>query len=145
LRARPEQTQSEDLTDASFLSRLLVLPANVRLDWKVIARYKHFSLFGLVFCNKEKKFYDIDVQVISDVQRKEDAATYTCTARNDEGYSARSDLEVSVMGRKTFSSYFYIYTDILRKYGYVGTHASEYAFTCVFMNKYAYNMSTWLY
>ena len=37
--------------------------------------------------------------VISDVQRKEDAATYTCMARNDEGYSARSDLEVSVMGR----------------------------------------------
>jgi hypothetical protein len=33
------------------------------------------------------------------VQRKEDAATYTCMARNDEGYSARSDLEVSVMGR----------------------------------------------
>jgi hypothetical protein len=37
--------------------------------------------------------------VISDVQRKEDAATYTCMARNDEGYSARSDLEVTVMGR----------------------------------------------
>ena len=26
------------------------------LDWKVIARYKHSSLFGLVFCNKEKSF-----------------------------------------------------------------------------------------
>ncbi len=25
----------------SFLGKLLVLPANVRLDWKVIARYKH--------------------------------------------------------------------------------------------------------
>jgi len=35
LRARPEQTQSEDLSDVSFLDKLLVLPANV------IARYKH--------------------------------------------------------------------------------------------------------
>jgi hypothetical protein len=52
----PEQTQSEDLSDASFLGKLLVLPANVRLDWKVITRYKQSSLFGLVFCNKEKSF-----------------------------------------------------------------------------------------
>jgi hypothetical protein len=37
-----------------------VLPTNVRLDWKVIARYKHSSLFGLVFYNEEKKFYNID-------------------------------------------------------------------------------------
>ncbi len=56
MRARPEQTQWEDLSDASFLVKLLVLPANVGLDWKVIARYKHSSLFGLVFFSKEKKF-----------------------------------------------------------------------------------------
>jgi hypothetical protein len=31
-----------------FLGKLLVLPANVWLDWKVIARYKHSSLFGLI-------------------------------------------------------------------------------------------------
>jgi hypothetical protein len=37
-----------------------VLPANVRLEWKVIARYKHSSLFGLVISNIEKKFYNID-------------------------------------------------------------------------------------
>ena len=42
--------------------------------------------------------------VISDVQRKEDAAKYTCNARNDEGYSARSDLDVSVMGKKKYST-----------------------------------------
>jgi hypothetical protein len=35
--------------------KLLVLPGNVRLDWKVIAKYKHSSLFGLVVCNEEKK------------------------------------------------------------------------------------------
>jgi len=45
LKARPEPTQLECLSDASFLGKLLVLPANVRLDWKVIARYKHSSLF----------------------------------------------------------------------------------------------------
>jgi len=43
-----------------ILGKLLVLPANVRLDWKVIARYKHSSLFGLVVSNEREKFYDID-------------------------------------------------------------------------------------
>ena len=57
---RPEQTQLEDISDASFLGKLLVLPANVRLGWNVIARYKHSSLFGLVISNEEKKFYNID-------------------------------------------------------------------------------------
>jgi hypothetical protein len=38
--------------------QLLVLPANIILDWKVIARYKHFSLFGLVISKEEKKFYN---------------------------------------------------------------------------------------
>ncbi len=37
MRARPEKTQFEDLSDASFLGKLLVFPPNVRLDWKVIA------------------------------------------------------------------------------------------------------------
>jgi hypothetical protein len=55
LRARPEPTQLEHLSDASFLGKLLVLPAN---DWKVTARYKHYSLFGLVISNEGKKFYN---------------------------------------------------------------------------------------
>ncbi len=37
MRERPEPTQLEHLSDASFLGKLLVLPANVRLDWKMIA------------------------------------------------------------------------------------------------------------
>jgi hypothetical protein len=57
---RPEQTQLESLSDASFLDKLLVLPANVRLDSKVIARYKHSSLFGLVVSNEGNKFYNIE-------------------------------------------------------------------------------------
>jgi hypothetical protein len=55
LRARPEQTQLQDFSDASFLGKLLVLPANVGLGWKVISRYKHSSLFGLVISKEEKK------------------------------------------------------------------------------------------
>ncbi len=39
-----------------------MLPANVRLDWKVIASYKHSSLFGLVISNGGKKFYNIDTR-----------------------------------------------------------------------------------
>jgi hypothetical protein len=58
-KARAEPTQLECLSDASFLGKLLVLPANVRLDWKVIARYKHTSLFGLVISNEGKKFYNM--------------------------------------------------------------------------------------
>ena len=56
MRARPEPTQMEHISAASFLGKLIVLLANVRLDWNVIARFKHSSLFGHVFCNEEKKF-----------------------------------------------------------------------------------------
>jgi hypothetical protein len=62
LRARPETTQLEHLSDASFLGKLLVLPANVILDWKVIAKYKHSSLFGLVVSYEGNKFYKIDAR-----------------------------------------------------------------------------------
>jgi hypothetical protein len=53
----------EDLSDASFLDKVLMLPAPIRLDWKVIARYKHTSLFDLVVSNEEKKFYNIDTRL----------------------------------------------------------------------------------
>jgi len=56
LRARPEPTQLKRLSDASFLGKLLMLPANVRLDWKVIAKYKHSNLFVLVVNNKRTSF-----------------------------------------------------------------------------------------
>ncbi len=50
----------EDLSDASFLGKLLVLPANVRLDWKFFAWCKHSSLLGLVVTNEESFFFNID-------------------------------------------------------------------------------------
>ncbi len=63
MKARPEETQLEDLSDASLLGKLLVLPTNVRQDWKVIARYKHSSLLGLIISDEEKKFYNIDTRL----------------------------------------------------------------------------------
>jgi hypothetical protein len=60
LRARPEQTQLEDLSDASFFVKLLVLPANVRLDWKVIVRYNTLAYLDSSSATKKKKFYNID-------------------------------------------------------------------------------------
>jgi hypothetical protein len=72
LRARPEPIQLEDLSDASILSKLLVLPANVKLDWKVIARYKHSSFFGLIVTNDEKKFYNMDT--CADLDEKNSSA-----------------------------------------------------------------------
>jgi hypothetical protein len=50
----------EYLSDASFLGKLLVFPANIRLDWKVIASYKHSSLFGFINSDKGKMFYNIN-------------------------------------------------------------------------------------
>ncbi len=50
----------EHLSDTSFLGKLLVFLANVILDWKFIASYKHSSLFCLPSVMKEKKFYNID-------------------------------------------------------------------------------------
>ncbi len=56
----------EDLPDASILGKLLVLPANVRLDWKVIATYKHSSLSS---DTKEKSFerWHLEVAVVETV------------------------------------------------------------------------------
>jgi hypothetical protein len=49
-------------SDASFSGMLLVFPENVILDWKVIASYKHSSLFGLIDGDKGKRFYNIDTK-----------------------------------------------------------------------------------
>jgi hypothetical protein len=51
----------ERFSDASFFGKLLMLPANVRLDWKVIARYKDSSLFGLIISNEGKKVLCVKV------------------------------------------------------------------------------------
>ena len=65
-----------------------------RITWEKDGRQLPF--------NDRQTVYPNGTLVILDVQRKEDAASYTCIARNDEGYSARSDLEVTVMGKPFF-------------------------------------------
>jgi hypothetical protein len=47
----------------SFLGKLLVLPPNVRLDWKMIARYKCSSLFGLDVSDEGKSFITLTLGV----------------------------------------------------------------------------------
>ena len=54
LRARPEPTQLEDLSDASFVGKLLVLPANVRLDWKLIRCTNTLAYLASSSVTKEK-------------------------------------------------------------------------------------------
>jgi hypothetical protein len=46
----------------------LVFPPNDRLDWKVIASYKHSSFFGLIDSDKGKKFYNIDTMCFNKQQ-----------------------------------------------------------------------------
>jgi hypothetical protein len=47
------------------LGKLLVFPANVRLDCKVIASYKHSSLLGVVISDEGKMFYKIGTSMSS--------------------------------------------------------------------------------
>jgi hypothetical protein len=61
LRARPEPTQFEHLSGTSFLGKLLVFLANVRLDWKVIASYTNtLAYFGLPPVTEKKMFENTD-------------------------------------------------------------------------------------
>ncbi len=46
----------EDLSDASFLGKLLVLPANVRLDWKVFAGANTLAYLASSSATKKKSF-----------------------------------------------------------------------------------------
>jgi hypothetical protein len=50
----------EDISDSYLLGKILVVPASVRLYWKVIVRYKHSSLFCLIISNEGNEFYNID-------------------------------------------------------------------------------------
>ena len=46
----------EHLSDASFVGKLLVFPANVRLDWKVIAITNTLAYLALSTVTKENYF-----------------------------------------------------------------------------------------
>ncbi len=62
LEGKARANPMEHLSDTSFLGKFLAFPPNVRLDWKVIASYKHSSLLGLVISDEGKKFYNIDTR-----------------------------------------------------------------------------------
>lgn len=49
--------------------------------------------------NRKQKVFANGTLIIENVERNSDQATYTCVAKNSEGYSARGALEVEVMGK----------------------------------------------
>jgi hypothetical protein len=54
-----DRASLEDLSDASFLGKLLVLPEKVRLDWKVFARLPGINTLAYLAslsATKEKSF-----------------------------------------------------------------------------------------
>jgi hypothetical protein len=56
--------------------------------------------------NRKQKVFPNGTLIIENVERQSDQATYTCVARNSQGYSARGTLEVQVMGESP--SHFFI-------------------------------------
>ncbi len=56
MRARSEPTQLKHLSDVSFMGKLLVLAAIVRLDWKVIASANTLAYMASSTVRKEKCF-----------------------------------------------------------------------------------------
>lgn len=49
--------------------------------------------------NRKQKVFPNGTLIIENVERNSDQATYTCVAKNAEGYNARGALEVQVMGK----------------------------------------------
>lgn len=49
--------------------------------------------------NRKQKVFPNGTLVIENVERLSDQATYTCVAKNAQGYTDRKNLEVSVMGK----------------------------------------------
>lgn len=57
--------------------------------------------------NRKQKVFPNGTLIIENVERNSDQATYTCVAKNAEGYSARGALEVQVMGKQNVLIHFY--------------------------------------
>ena len=49
--------------------------------------------------NRKQKVFPNGTLIIENVDRNQDQATYTCVAKNAEGYSARGSIEVEIMGK----------------------------------------------
>ncbi len=63
-----------------LMGKLLLFPSNVILDWKVIAGYKHCSLFCLIDSDEGKRFYNIDTRFAlkGRFQREGDHFSFFC-------------------------------------------------------------------
>ncbi|XP_043064005.1 Down syndrome cell adhesion molecule-like protein Dscam2 isoform X9 [Drosophila ficusphila] len=57
--------------------------------------------------NRKQKVFPNGTLIIENVERNSDQATYTCVAKNQEGYSARGSLEVQVMVAPQISPFFF--------------------------------------
>lgn len=55
--------------------------------------------------NRKQKVFPNGTLIIENVERQSDQATYTCLAKNSNGYSARGNLEVQVLGKFFFTHY----------------------------------------
>lgn len=61
--------------------------------------------------NRKQKVFQNGTLIIENVERLSDQATYTCVARNAQGYSARGQLEVQVMGESPYPILFILFCD----------------------------------
>ncbi|XP_037715240.1 Down syndrome cell adhesion molecule-like protein Dscam2 isoform X28 [Drosophila subpulchrella] len=57
--------------------------------------------------NRKQKVFPNGTLIIENVERNSDQATYTCVAKNQEGYSARGSLEVQVMVAPQISPFYF--------------------------------------
>lgn len=62
--------------------------------------------------NRKQKVFPNGTLIIENVERNSDQATYTCVAKNSEGYSARGSIEIQVMGK--FRKFRYLIVLFLR-------------------------------
>jgi hypothetical protein len=58
-----------------LMGKLLLFPSNVILHWKVIAGYKHCSLFCLIDSYEGKMFYNIDTRCWPWIDRRNKFST----------------------------------------------------------------------
>lgn len=49
--------------------------------------------------NRRQHPHDNGTLIVEAVERSSDQGRYTCVARNTQGYTARGDLDVQVMGK----------------------------------------------
>ncbi|XP_041784504.1 Down syndrome cell adhesion molecule-like protein Dscam2 isoform X45 [Anopheles merus] len=57
--------------------------------------------------NRKQKVFPNGTLIIENVERNSDQATYTCVAKNSEGYTARGTLEVQVMVPPSITPFFF--------------------------------------